>query len=274
MSAGKHRALGPVTWLGERTISIIDSVGTTSLLLFQVVRAIPETLARKPGLRHGWENLIGQMRRVGVRAVGIVSLVTFAVGAILTLQLAPIMARYGAEAQAPVFVTISMLRELGPLIAAVVLTGFAGASIAAELGTMKVHEEIDALRSHAIPPLSYLVVPRVLATVVMTLCLVVLANLMGVLGGMVTAMLVMHAAPLLYLQRSFEGALPSDLYTGLIKGVVFGLLIGLIACRMGLGVSKSARSVGFATTYTVVATIVALIIADLAVTAVFYAFER
>src|SRR5204862_766893 len=134
--------------------------------------------------RLGWQNLWFQMVRVGVKSIPIVSLVVFCIGAILSFQMAPILKDYGALPQIADIISIAMFRELGPLVSAIVLTGFAGASIAAEMGTMVVSEEVEALEAHAIHPIRFLVVPRVLATTMMMVCLAVVGDLMGSMGGM------------------------------------------------------------------------------------------
>src|ERR1700685_4098362 len=127
------------------------------------------------------------MNRVGVRSIPIVCLVLFCIGAILSLQMAPILRDYGAADRVADIIAIAVGRELGPLVCAIVLTGFAGASIAAELGTMVVSEEIEALEAHAINPIRFLVVPRILATTIMMICIAVVGDLAGGLGGLTTS---------------------------------------------------------------------------------------
>ena len=228
----------------------------------------------KRGRRLAWSNLFFQMYRVGYRSIGVVSLVTFCIGAILALQIGPILRAYGAETQLPTVIGIAMFRELGPLIGAIVLTGFAGASIAAELGTMAVGEELKALRSHAISPVRFLVLPRVLATILMTVCLANLSNLMGVLGGMFTAYFTTDVlGPRFYWQTTFNAVEMFDWLTGLFKAGVFGGIIGGLACYLGMNVRGGAEGVGTATTRTVVISIVSLICADLLFTFLFFKLD-
>src|SRR3989440_11443544 len=127
------------------------------------------------------------MVRVGVRSIPIVMLVLFCIGSILALQMAPVLKEYGAVEQTANIISIAVFRELGPLVSAIVLTGFAGASIAAEIGSMVVSEEIEALEAQAISPIRFLVLPRVVATTIMMVCVAVVGDLMGVLGGMFVA---------------------------------------------------------------------------------------
>lgn len=259
--------------VGAPTIAALSVVGGVWLLLWQAARLGARSLVVQRGKKLAWRSLVFQLDRVGVRAIPIVMLVVFCIGVILALQIGPVLRQFGATGELSTIIAIAMFRELGPLVGAIVLTGFAGASIAAELGTMVVGEEVAALRTHAIHPVRFLVVPRVLATMVMTVCLTVLANIVGVLGGMLAAMLILDAHPHAYFVDSLDAITSVDFLTGLIKAAVFGLLIGGLACHLGLSVTRGASGVGVATTRTVVLTIVALIIVDLLFTAVFYRFD-
>jgi phospholipid/cholesterol/gamma-HCH transport system permease protein len=261
----------PLLIIGSRTLGLLEFIGNIGLLLSDVARSAPKGLLDKRGRRLGWQNLWAQMVRVGVRSIPIVMLVLFSIGAILALQMSPILKEYGAVNQVARIISIAVLRELGPLVSAIVLTGFAGASIAAELGTMVVSEEIEALQAHAIQPMRFLVLPRVLATTVMMVSVAVVGDLMGVAGGLFVSHLFLHQNAAQYLRLSFEEA-PKihDFVTGLIKAGVFGVLISALACHLGLSVTGGAQGVGVATTRTVVLTIVALILVDLMFTGVFY----
>lgn len=260
----------PIILLGSAAIWFFEFVGEIGYLVRDTAAASVSALFAKRGRRLGWTNLWAQMMRVGVRSIPIVSLVIFCIGAILALQMAPILRTYGALPQMADIIAIAMFRELGPLVGAIVLTGFAGASIAAEIGTMVVSEEIEALEAHAINPVRFLVVPRVLATIVMMVCLAVLANIMGVLGGGITAQVLLDVNLAQYLDRSLSAITVKDFVTGLVKAGVFGGIISLLACHLGLRVTGGAQGVGVATTRTVVLTIVYLIITDLMFTAVFF----
>ena len=262
--------LRPIALLGARVIEALEFLGEIGYLLLDTAVATRDALFSKRGRRLGWKNLWAQMVRVGVRSIPIVSLVVFCIGAILALQMAPVLADYGATAQVADIISIAMFRELGPLVSAIVLTGFAGASIAAEMGTMVVSEEIEALTAQAIAPVRFLVVPRVIATTVMMICLAVISDLMGVLGGMLVGRFFLGISFLQYTTHTFEIVEIKDFVTGLFKAGVFGALISALACYLGLSVTGGAEGVGNATTRTVVLTIVALIIVDLMFTSVFY----
>src|SRR5438105_3405817 len=260
----------PITSLGERFLSLIEFVGGMGFLWNDTLRSVPRALGEKRGRRLGWANLWAQMVRVGVRSIPIVSLVVFCIGAILALQMAPILRDYGAVDRVADIIGVAMFRELGPLVSAIVLTGFAGASIAAEVGTMVVSEEIEALEAHAIHPIRFLVVPRVIATTVMMVCLAVVGDLMGSIGGMLVGRVFLDVPFIQYQNHTFEAVKMKDFTTGLIKSGVFGAIISSLACYLGLGVTGGAQGVGVATTRTVVLTIVALISVDLMFTAAFY----
>jgi len=260
----------PITNLGERFISSMEFVGGMGFLWGDTLSSVPRALLAKRGRRLGWANLWAQMVRVGVRSIPIVSLVVFCIGAILALQMAPILRDYGAIDRVADIIGVAMFRELGPLVSAIVLTGFAGASIAAEMGTMVVSEEIEALEAHAIHPIRFLVVPRVIATTLMMVCLAVIGDLMGSMGGMFVGRAFLDVPYLQYINHTFDAVKMKDFTTGLIKAGVFGAIISSLACYLGLGVTGGAQGVGNATTRTVVLTIVMLIIVDLMFTSVFY----
>jgi phospholipid/cholesterol/gamma-HCH transport system permease protein len=263
--------LRPISTLGAFALDILDFIGGIGYLLLDTIGVVNRGLIDKRTRRMGWENLWAQMVRVGVKSIPIVSLVLFCIGSILALQMAPILRDYGEVRRVADIISIATFRELGPLVSAIVLTGFAGASIAAEIGTMVVSEEIEALDALAIPPVRFLVLPRVLATTVMMVCVTVVGDLMGVIGGLLVGYFFLDLSPEQYVNRTFEAVKQRDFITGLIKAGVFGTLISSMACYLGLGVTGGAQGVGVATTRTVVLTIVALIIVDLMFTAVFYA---
>ena len=249
---------------------VVEFLGGLSYLLLDTFRTVPAALLSKRGRRLGWQNLYDQMDRVGVRSIPIVSLVLFCIGAILALQMAPILREYGKLDSVADVISVAIFRELGPLVSAIVLSGFAGASIAAEMGTMVVSEEIEALEAHAINPVRFLVVPRVLATTVMMVCIAIVGDAAGIGGGLIVAQVVLVIGHQQYVTHTFDILKIQDFASGLVKAGVFGALISGLACYLGLGVTGGAQCVGSATTRTVVYTIVALITVDLLFTAVFY----
>ncbi len=264
------KAFAPVRFIGDTALAVVEFLGSLGLLFRDSAAMVKPALVTGRGKRLGWRNLWFQMVRVGVMSIGIVSLVVFCIGAILSLQMEPILSQYGATDKIADIIGVAMFRELGPLVAAITLTGFAGASIAAELGTMKVSEELEALESQAISPIRFLVVPRVLATTVMMFCLAIIADLMGALGGWFVCTFVFDMSSEAYVRATFAAIDMKDFLSGLFKAGVFGCVLSLIACHLGMNVQGGAQGVGVATTKTVVYTIVALTFIDLGFTAVFY----
>jgi len=225
------------------------------------------------GARIRFQAFSQQSFRFGVRSIPIVMLVELFIGVILALNLAPTLELYGQLEQTATVVAIAIFRELGPLITAILLSGFAGASIAAELGAMVEGEEIKALKAHALDPIRFLVVPRVISTAIMMIGLTILADVVGVFGGFLTGVYVLDISPQTYIDLTAEAVGMADYLTGLSKSVVFGAIIAGLACHEGLNVRGGAEGVGRATTTTVVKSIVALIGADCVFTAVFYVLE-
>jgi phospholipid/cholesterol/gamma-HCH transport system permease protein len=265
-----NTVLRPIALLYNATADFFRFLGELTYLVGDAGRGVRRSLFDKKGRRLGWANLWAQMDRVGVRSIPIVCLVLFCIGAILALQMAPILRQYGAQDRVADIIAIAIGRELGPLVSAIVLSGFAGASIAAELGTMVVSEEIEALEAQAIEPIRFLVVPRILGTTVMMICISVIGDFAGAIGGLTTSSLFVGVSSNLYVHHTFDALKLKDFITGLVKAGVFGLLISSLACRLGLSVTGGAQGVGTATTRTVVLTIVALITVDLIFTSVFY----
>jgi phospholipid/cholesterol/gamma-HCH transport system permease protein len=256
--------------IGRATYALLDQIGGLTYLCYDTIRWIVLACVKR-NIRIGRAALTSQFVRVGVRSVGIVCLVSGAIGFILGLQMSPPLDQLGQRELVPNIIAVAVLRELGPLIAGIVLTGFAGAAIAAELGTMVVGEEIEALEAHALNPIRFLVVPRVIACVGSMFLLAVLANTCAVGAGFIMGVTVLDLPPGLYIDNTLAQVTNTDYITGLVKSLIFGLEIALIACYNGLNVTGGAEGVGRATTSTVVQSIVAIIFADLIFSAAFYA---
>ena len=263
----------PIRAVGRRVLGGIAYLGGMALLMGQALGLAWLGMVR-PASRAGKKALWAQMVRVGVRSVGIVCLVQLFIGVILALQLAPPLEEpWGQSDKIANIIGIAGFRMLGPIITAVVLSGFAGASIAAELGTMVVGEEIEALEAHALNPVRFLVVPRVVATLIMTVLLTVIADWMIALGGYITSWAVLQPKVYVGYWTRMEAQLRfRDFFSGLVMAGVFGVLISVIACFEGLRVRGGAEGVGRATTMTVVYSIVGIIAAACIFTMIFYVF--
>ena len=213
---------------------------------------------------------VSQAMDVGVRALPILSLITFFIGLILALQGAYELRRFGAVNYIAATVAISMTRELGPLITAIVVIGRSGSSFAAEIGTMRVSEEIDALETMAISPVDFLVAPKLIAMIVMLPCLTIWANAMGILGGSLFGVWQAGFTFVRYLQVSVDALILRDITTGLIKSVMFGATITAVGCLEGLSTGVGAEQVGRSTTAAVVKSIFLVVLEDLVFTALFF----
>lgn len=257
---------------GAGFIGMLDHTGSVMHLLGQAIMWVWRAATRRK-VRIGRPAIVSQICRVGVQSIFIVSIVSGAVGLILALQLAPPLDDLGQVDKVANIIAVAVLRELGPLIGAVVLTGFAGASIAAEIGTMVVSEEIEALEAHALNPVRFLVVPRVIAATVSMTALGVIASFTAIVAALIIGVMVLDIPYTVYMQNTLNQAKLVDFFTGTFKGGVFGMLIGIIACTNGLKVTGGAAGVGAATTKTVVQCVVAIVFADLTFTAIFFALN-
>jgi phospholipid/cholesterol/gamma-HCH transport system permease protein len=207
---------------------------------------------------------------VGVEAIPIVSLITFFVGLIMALQSAYELRRLGAMQFVAGAVAVSILRELGPLLTAIVVIGRSGSAFAAEIGTKKVTEEVDALRTMAFDPVAFLVAPKFLAMLIMVPCLTVWADFMGVVGGSVFGVAGAGFTIGSYFQATQDAIVVRDIYTGLIKSALFALVITAVGCKEGFSTGAGAEEVGRSTTSAVVTSIALVILVDLVFTALFY----
>ena len=216
------------------------------------------------------QRAVSQAMQTGVRALPILSLITFFIGLILALQSAYELRKFGALNFVASAVAISMTRELGPLITAIVVIGRSGSAFAAEIGTMKVTEEIDALETMAIDPIHFLVTPKFIAMIVMLPCLTIWANSMGILGGALFGVVQADFTLGRYIQSSLDALFLRDIMTGLIKSVMFGVTITAVGCHEGLSTGAGAEQVGRSTTRAVVVSIFLVILVDLVFTALFF----
>ncbi len=211
-----------------------------------------------------------QMVFIGVRATPMVALTAFSIGVTLAMQAAHSLQQMGAEIYVPDLVTLSILRELGPILIAVIVIGRSCSAVAAELGTMKVSEEIEALEVMAINPIQYLVVPRFFAMMIMLPALTIFGNYIGVVGGWAVCRFALNFNTAGFIIRAVESAETWDLNSGIIKSVVFAWIIITIACNAGLNVDGGAEGVGQATTASVVQGLLAMLVTNAILTGIFF----
>jgi len=259
--------LGTLDQLGRATISILLELQLVLAFLGQMVVS-GAGLLRSPRSAN-WRELPATMERSGADAVPIIVSINFLVGLAMAFQAAAQLKRYGANVFVADLIGISVCRELGPLMTAIVVCGRSGAAFTAELGFMQVNEEIDALRTMGFGPMRYLVLPRTLALIVVVPLLVLLADVAGVVGGLVVGVLNLDLTVRGYLNETARVVTLWDISSGIIKSVVFALAIALIACQQGLATSGGAEGVGRRTTSSVVVTLFTLILADAVITVIF-----
>ena len=213
-----------------------------------------------------------QMVRIGVQAFPMTALTALSIGLTIAMVGAQELARMGAASYVPDLVAITILSELGPMLVGVVVIGRSGSAVTAELGTMKVGEEIEALEVMAINPVRFLVVPRFLAMMIMLPVLTIFGDYIGMAGGWTICHYALDMNTAGYVQRLLDASHPRDLYSGIVKSVVFAWLIITIACQAGLNVTGGAEGVGQATTSSVVTSILAMLVANAILTAGFFFF--
>lgn len=223
---------------------------------------------QRRGIR--WSVVLYEMSMMGSKATGVVGLIAFLVGTTITLQSADQLRQFGANIFAVNLIGVSMTRELGPLMAAIVVAGRSGSAVAAELGTMMVSEEIDALKTLGLHPTRFLVVPKLLAITITQPLLTAMADAAGIFGGFLVCTSYLDIAPGVFLDRLQESLYLKDLMTGLVKSVVFAQLIVSIGALCGLRTKGGADAVGRSTTLSVVAGIFAVIVADAIASLIFY----
>jgi phospholipid/cholesterol/gamma-HCH transport system permease protein len=231
---------------------------------------LPTVLDRK---RMRWTEVRRVFELAGANAVPIVSLVSVLVGMIIAFEAAQPLAQFGAQIFVVNMIGLVMVRELGPLLAAVLLAGRSGSAFAAEIGTMKVNEELDALQTLGLDPVRFLVVQRITASILLTPLLTVYATFLGVAGGVSVALLL--GFPLSLIFHQLTSALhQSDVALGMAKGVVFGAIVSAVGCLRGLQTQQGPSAVGVSTTRAVVTSIVLIVIADAVFSILFFVLKR
>jgi phospholipid/cholesterol/gamma-HCH transport system permease protein len=263
----RRRPIGTFDQVGRATLAILLEARLVLAFFGQMVISAAGLL-RSPRSAN-WRELPATMERSGADAVPIIVVTNFLVGLAMAYQAAEQLARFGANILVADLIGISVARELGPLMTAILVSGRSGAAFAAELGFMQVNGEIDALRTMGFGPMRYLVVPRTLALIVVLPLLTVLADLAGMAGGLVVGVWNLDLSVRGYLFQTARVVSVWDITSGLIKSVVFGLAISLVACQQGLATSGGAEDVGRRTTSAVVVSLFALILIDAAATVLF-----
>jgi phospholipid/cholesterol/gamma-HCH transport system permease protein len=247
--------IGLLERIGQRFIKVFEQTG----LWFTALGKTFMWAFRPPYDVGEW---FRQMVRVGVDSIPVVFLTTMFTGMVLALQTFSGFQRVHAEQFVASVVSLAMLRELSPVLVGLMVTGRVGSSMAAEIGTMRVTEQLDALKALATEPVQYLFVPRVIAAVIMLPFLVLLGDALGIYGGYIVAVKLLHTNPLVYEQNTFNFLRVNDVTSGLLKAAIFGLILAITGCVRGYHTTGGAEGVGRATTNAVVSASLIILLSD------------
>ncbi len=255
--------LGLFNIIGFWILRFLEESGRVMILFLKTVHFI----LRPP---FDIRNLLKQIEYVGVKSIPVVLITGGFTGMVLALQSYTGFKRFNAEAFVGTVVALSMTRELGPVLAGLMVSGRVGSAMAAELGTMQVTEQIDALYTLAINPIKYLVVPRFLASLIVMPILTAFADVVGILGGYLISVLLLGTNPTIYVRRTYDYLDLEDIYIGLLKACIFGMIIATIGCYQGINTRGGAEGVGKATTNAVVISSLLILVANYFVTALLF----
>ncbi len=255
----------PFAVVGSRVNAFLLGVGELNQLFWQTLYWT--FIAPFRGKTAHYRETCRQLDVAGIQSLPIVCLVTFLIGVVLILQTAHALEKYGQINQVPALVAVSLVREFGPLMTAIILTGRVGASYTAELGTMKVSEEILALDTMAINPIGFLISPRLLAMLIAFPCLTILGDIMGMFGGGLTAYLEYGIQPAVYISSSLEALSLTELAAGLSKSFFFAGILVFISCYFAFSVEGGPEGVGKASMLSVVSCLVLILVVDALYTA-------
>jgi phospholipid/cholesterol/gamma-HCH transport system permease protein len=252
-----------LNFIGLWVLRFLEESGQVMILFFKTV-----TLIFRPPF--DLRNLLKQVEQVGVNSIPVVLITGAFTGMVLALQSYTGFKRFNAEAFVGTVVALSMTRELGPVLSGLMVSGRVGSAMAAELGTMQVTEQIDALYTLATNPIKYLIVPRFLASLVIMPILTIFADGVGILGGYLVSVHLLGSNPTVYIRRTYDYLDLEDLYIGLFKACIFGMIIAIIGCYQGFNTQGGAEGVGKATTRAVVLSSLLILIANYFITAMFF----
>ena len=249
--------------MGRWALGAIEETGKFFMFFFRAL-----TWSFQPP--YYFKNTVKQMLEVGVHSIPVVLITATFTGMVLALQSYTGFQRFNAESLVGTVVALSMTRELGPVLTGLIVAGRAGSAMAAELGTMRVTEQIDALYTLATNPVKYLVVPRLIAGFIMLPIMTILSDIVGIYGGFFVSVKVLDANQTIYLRRTWDYLEINDIYSGLLKAAVFGLIISLVGSYKGFYTRGGAEGVGNATTGSVVISSMMILISDYFMTAMLF----
>jgi phospholipid/cholesterol/gamma-HCH transport system permease protein len=253
--------------VGESTLAILADFKRVLSFLGELLVALTHVFFHPRAVR--WQDVLAYMKRAGVDGLPIVGLISLLLGLILAFMSSLQLKQFGANIYVASLLAIAIVKELGPIMTAILVAGRSGSAFAAEIGTMMVNEEVDALTSMGFSPIQFLAVPKVLAAMIVVPLLTIYADLFGILGGLIVGILGLDLTAYTYLKETQRSLTLLDIITSLIKSGVFAVLIAGIGCQRGFEVKGGAEAVGSATTSAVVAAIFLIIVTDSAFALVF-----
>jgi len=257
------RLVQSLSGLGRGTLAVLESFGAFLILMKDGFKALAQRPVR-------WKMIFKQLEFIGVNSSLIIMLTGFFTGAVLALQAGKAFRLFNAEGATGSLVTLALLRELSPVLTSLMVAARCGSAMAAEIGTMRVTQQIDALKVMSVDPIGYLVTPRLVAGTIMTPLLCILFSFMGTMGGWMVAWGILGINDAIYFDKIQQYVDMEDVWNGLVKAVVFGLIVSVVGCRMGYTASGGAEGVGRATTQAVVISSVSILIADYFLTALMF----
>lgn len=252
--------LTPVEQVGEASLKVAEDFTSITIFLGDLLLALSQALLHPAGIR--WKDFFFYVKRAGVDGLPIVALLSFLLGLIIAFMSSLQLKQFGANVYVASLVGFGMVRELGPILTAIIIAGRSGSAFAAEIGTMKVNEEVDALVTMGFNPTRFLALPKVLAAMLVVPILTLYSDVFGILGGLMVGVMGFDLTAFSYLQQTVKSIDIFDVVTSLVKSVLFAVLIAGIGCQRGFRVKGGAESVGLYTTSAVVAGLFLIIIAD------------
>jgi len=258
--APRERRMNLIEHLGAASVSAIDDMYDIISFGGELLYELGHSMKHLSKVR--WGDVVSYMKKVGVDGLPIVGLISFLLGLIMAFMSSLQLKQFGANIYVASLVAVAMIRELGPIMTAIIVAGRSGSAFAAEIGTMKVNEEVDALATMGFSPMRFLAIPKVIASLVTVPVLTIFANLFAIMGGLIVGVLGLNLTIFTYVQQTMKAISVFDVVSGLIKSLVFAATISAIGCQRGFKVRGGAEAVGNATTSAVVTSIFLIIVID------------
>jgi phospholipid/cholesterol/gamma-HCH transport system permease protein len=258
--APRERTLNIIEQLGNATLEAVqdmyDIISFTGELVYELVHSAVHIRKVR------WGDVVSYMKKVGVDGLPIVGLISFLLGLIMAFMTSLQLKQFGANIYVASLVAVAMIRELGPIMTAIIVAGRSGSAFAAEIGTMKVNEEVDALATMGFSPMRFLTVPKVIASLVTIPVLTIFSSVFAIMGGLIVGVVGLNLTIFTYVQQTMKAIAIFDVVSGIIKSAVFAIAISAIGCQRGFKVRGGAEAVGNATTSAVVTSIFLIIVID------------